>query len=228
MSVKTETAYDILGVHNDADAATIKKALRKLARELHPDLNPNGGPRFAEVNAAFELLADAARRAEYDRALAGPAPEPEPEWVYEPWGEEEILDDDVVYEDHTPAPVTYTRRPVVPGLMSIFVWRAGRTTLAVALTVIGAVAALLGAPAAGQDGVAYLGLVALAACVGRAFFASTGRGVTPLLVGVLAAGLGIYTTRGDGLLDLAVAVGAGVAPVVAGELIRSMRLTKVA
>ena len=62
--------YEVLGVDRDADEADIKKAFRKLARELHPDVNP-GDPqaaeRFREVAEAYEVLSDADTRARYDR-----------------------------------------------------------------------------------------------------------------------------------------------------------------
>jgi molecular chaperone DnaJ len=63
--------YAVLGVAKDADAAAIKKAYRKLARELHPDKNPGDAKaeaRFKEVSEAYDTLSDAAKRAEYDEA----------------------------------------------------------------------------------------------------------------------------------------------------------------
>jgi molecular chaperone DnaJ len=63
--------YAALGVPKDADAAAIKKAYRQLARELHPDKNPdNAGAetRFKEVSEAYDVLSDPKRRAEYDEA----------------------------------------------------------------------------------------------------------------------------------------------------------------
>jgi molecular chaperone DnaJ len=67
--------YKILGVPKDADAAAIKKAYRKLARELHPDTNPDpkAADRFKEVSEANDVLSDPKKRAEYDEArqLAG-------------------------------------------------------------------------------------------------------------------------------------------------------------
>ena len=53
-----------------ADEAAIKKAYRKLAKELHPDRNtdnPKATERFAEVTAAYDLLTDKDKRAQYDR-----------------------------------------------------------------------------------------------------------------------------------------------------------------
>src|SRR5690349_8896336 len=63
--------YQALGVAKDADAATIKKAYRKLARELHPDKNPGNAQaeaRFKEVSEAYDVLSDATKRKEYDEA----------------------------------------------------------------------------------------------------------------------------------------------------------------
>src|SRR3954464_6932281 len=63
--------YAALDVPKDADAATIKKAYRKLARDLHPDKNPNNAEaeaRFKEVSEAYDVLSDEKRRAEYDEA----------------------------------------------------------------------------------------------------------------------------------------------------------------
>src|SRR5689334_7037130 len=63
--------YAALGVAKDADAAAIKKAYRKLARDLHPDKNPGNTEaetRFKEVSEAYDVLSDEKRRAEYDDA----------------------------------------------------------------------------------------------------------------------------------------------------------------
>ncbi|MBO3083035.1 DnaJ C-terminal domain-containing protein [Cellulomonas fengjieae] len=68
--------YSVLGVPKDADAATIKKAYRKLARKEHPDHNP-GDPkaeaRFKDVGEAYAVLSDPEQRSQYDqlRAMAG-------------------------------------------------------------------------------------------------------------------------------------------------------------
>jgi molecular chaperone DnaJ len=65
----SQDLYDLLGVTRDADADTIKKAYRRLARQLHPDVNPDPETqeRFKEVSRAYEVLSDPQKRAAYDR-----------------------------------------------------------------------------------------------------------------------------------------------------------------
>ena len=66
----TRDYYEVLGVPRDADDATIKKAFRRLARELHPDVNkhdPDAEDKFKEAAEAYEVLSDSERRATYDR-----------------------------------------------------------------------------------------------------------------------------------------------------------------
>lgn len=61
--------YRVLGVGKSADEKEIKKAYRKIARENHPDLNPNDSAaeeRFKEASVAFEVLGDADKRKLYD------------------------------------------------------------------------------------------------------------------------------------------------------------------
>ncbi len=61
--------YQVLGVAEDATAKDITKAYRKLARELHPDKNPDDAAaeeRFKDVSAAYDVLGDETKRAEYD------------------------------------------------------------------------------------------------------------------------------------------------------------------
>ncbi len=62
--------YDLLGVSRDASADEIKKSYRKLARQLHPDANPNdpeAEAKFKEVSKAYATLSDAEKRSTYDR-----------------------------------------------------------------------------------------------------------------------------------------------------------------
>jgi DnaJ-class molecular chaperone len=62
--------YDVLGVSKGASAADIKSAFRKLAKKLHPDANkhdPKAASRFAELNAAYEIVGDADKRKAFDR-----------------------------------------------------------------------------------------------------------------------------------------------------------------
>ena len=60
--------YKELGVSSDASADEIKRAYRKLARDLHPDTNsdPSAAERFKAVSEAHSVLSDAAKRKEYD------------------------------------------------------------------------------------------------------------------------------------------------------------------
>src|ERR671932_1759592 len=69
-STRPRDPYEVLGVARDADETEIKKAFRRLARELHPDVNkhdPDAEEKFKEAAEAYKILSDSERRATYDR-----------------------------------------------------------------------------------------------------------------------------------------------------------------
>ncbi|MCD8213872.1 MAG: DnaJ domain-containing protein [Campylobacter sp.] len=65
----SESLYETLGVSKGATNDEIKKAYRRLARKYHPDINKDSGAedKFKEINAAYEILSDEKKRAQYDR-----------------------------------------------------------------------------------------------------------------------------------------------------------------
>src|SRR5882724_9165380 len=69
MAVQYKDYYEILGVPRTANDAEIKKSFRKLAREFHPDVakdKKRAEEKFKEINEAYEVLSDAAKRKKYD------------------------------------------------------------------------------------------------------------------------------------------------------------------
>ena len=64
-----KSLYETLGVGENATADEIKKAYRKLARKYHPDINkdPDAQEKFKEINAAYEVLSDPEKKAQYDQ-----------------------------------------------------------------------------------------------------------------------------------------------------------------
>ena len=78
--------YEILGLTRGADAASVKRAYRKMARKYHPDVSKekNAEDRFKEVQEAYEVLRDAEKRAAYDQLGRDYRPgqqfRPPPDW----------------------------------------------------------------------------------------------------------------------------------------------------
>jgi curved DNA-binding protein len=68
--MKYKDYYDILGLDRDASERDIKQAFRRLARQWHPDVNPDDDraeEKFKEINEAYDVLSDPDKRAKYDR-----------------------------------------------------------------------------------------------------------------------------------------------------------------
>src|ERR671928_246261 len=69
MATAERDYYELLGVSRDASENDIKKAFRRLARQLHPDVSeaPDAEVRFREISEAYEVLSNAETRQLYDR-----------------------------------------------------------------------------------------------------------------------------------------------------------------
>ncbi len=69
MSKQPRDYYEVLGLERGANADQIRKAYRKLARQLHPDMNkaPDAAKKFGEVQEAYDVLSDDEKRKSYDR-----------------------------------------------------------------------------------------------------------------------------------------------------------------
>ena len=87
-AMSSPTFYHILGVSRSATADQIRRAYRARAQQLHPDVNAaaDAAARFAELQNAYEVLANPNRRRDYDRSLDGPAaPETSPARAHYSW-----------------------------------------------------------------------------------------------------------------------------------------------
>src|ERR1700761_2820556 len=87
MAVQFKDYYEVLGVARTASAEEIKKSFRKLARQYHPDVakdKKKAEEKFKEINEAYEVLSDPAKRKKYDQLGAnwkqGGDFRPPPEW----------------------------------------------------------------------------------------------------------------------------------------------------
>lgn len=215
--VETIDAYWVLGVARDATDDKIRKAYRRLARDLHPDVaGPDGAERMAEVNAAYDVLSDPVKRHDLNAALDAP-PEPEPvdeapEWGapaddWETWGawapEEQVADAPPV-----PQPVPgrgRVRRPIR--------WRRGSVALALA-------AAPLVALLSAHSGVAWAWAgVGLVLSVQGLHARANALSVSC----TIAVGALLWWGHPSGVLPLLAATSAIVWPAVTAALIRERR-----
>lgn len=64
--------YETLGVSKDATQDEIKKAYRKLSKQYHPDVNPEGAEIFKDIATAYDTLGDESKRSQYDNKLNNP------------------------------------------------------------------------------------------------------------------------------------------------------------
>jgi DnaJ-class molecular chaperone len=87
----SDDPYAVLGVARTASEAEIRKAYRKLAKSLHPDLNPGdkaAEERFKKVSQAYDLLGDAEKRRRYDAGEIDAQGQERPRGYYRSWSEQ--------------------------------------------------------------------------------------------------------------------------------------------
>lgn len=64
-----QNPYVVLGVSQTATESEIRKAFRGLAKKYHPDINPQAGEKFREINSAYEILCDETKRRQFDESF---------------------------------------------------------------------------------------------------------------------------------------------------------------
>jgi len=212
--VAAPTLYEVLGVAQDVDDLELKRAFRRKARQLHPDVaGPESGPAFAAVTEAYDRLKDPYERLEYDRELrlaaeggsgpdpetwAAPEPGPEPAWAPPPAPEPERP----TGPEPAPAPV----RPAPPSRLS---WRVRGATAGVAL--VPAVALLL----AHHPGAWAWAVVA--AVLSVAMWRTGARSVR-VLAALVVAVIGVWVAHPAGVLALVASSSVLIWPAAAGFL----------
>ena len=83
--------YAVLGVGREASQDEIKRRYRALAKELHPDLNPDKpevADRFKQITAAYDLLSDPDKRARFDRGEIDASGQERPQQFYRDFAED--------------------------------------------------------------------------------------------------------------------------------------------
>lgn len=96
--------YQILGVNKKASAEEIKAAYRKMAKKLHPDLNPGNREienKFKEATAAYEFLSDTDKRRKYDLGEIDANGQPRFRQARNPYGRAGARNGDFVFEDES-------------------------------------------------------------------------------------------------------------------------------
>ena len=99
--------FQVLGVDRSADADSIKRAFRKLARQYHPDVNPGDASaeaRFKEISEAYEVLSDPDKRRRYEQFgqywnQAGAQGELPPAWMWISDGMEILMTSSTICSD---------------------------------------------------------------------------------------------------------------------------------
>jgi DnaJ-class molecular chaperone len=87
----SDDLYATLGVNRDASQEDIKRAYRRLAKEMHPDLNPDKpdvAERFKKITAAYDILSDPEKRGRYDRGEIDASGQERPQYQYRDFAED--------------------------------------------------------------------------------------------------------------------------------------------